>query len=97
MGEAVEGQEGRLARYQGGLMRKILPALLAFAGCASDPTPTYYEGQSWAQKSYEQASAECYTEIQQRNGPPNYYLCMQAKGWFEVRACRQGLRCATER
>jgi hypothetical protein len=64
-------------------MKKIAPVLLLLWGCASSG-PTYYEGQSWAQKGFDQASAECYTEIQQRGGPPNYHLCMKAKGWFEV-------------
>jgi hypothetical protein len=69
---------------------------LLLCACASSG-PTYYERQPWAQKGHDQASAECYTEINQRDGPPNYYLCMKAKGWFEVQACRSGLECRTER
>jgi hypothetical protein len=76
-------------------MKRIALMMLLLAGCAS-AGPTYYEGQTWAKKEFEQASAECYTEIQQRGGPPNYYLCMKAKGWFEVNQCRQGLRCMAE-
>lgn len=78
-------------------MKKLAPvSLLLLWGCASS-APSYYEGQPWAKKGFDQASAECYTEIQQRGGPPNYYLCMKAKGWFEVSACRQELRCVAER
>ena len=78
-------------------MKQIALAILPFLGACTSAGPTYYEGQAWAQRGFEQASAECYTEIQQRGGPPNYYLCMKAKGWFEVRACRQGLRCVAAR
>ena len=70
----------------------LVVACLA-AGCAS----SLYERQPWAGRPFEQASAECYTEINQRGGPPNYYLCMRAKGWFEVNQCKPGVQCASER
>lgn len=66
------------------MRRALVAALTAFGvcSCGSIREPTY-ERQEWAQKGFDQASAECYTEINQRGGPPNYYLCMKAKGYVE--------------
>jgi hypothetical protein len=79
-------------------MNKIVsPKLIAglallLAGCGS-PGAAYYEKQPWAYKAYDEASTECQTEIQKPGGPPSYHLCMRAKGWAEVHACREGLEC----
>jgi hypothetical protein len=73
-------------------MRKLRHAalpLLLLAACGTN----YYERQGWATKVFEQASAECYTEINRAGGPPNYYLCMKAKGWFETGRCQGGVEC----
>ena len=65
-------------------------------GCATSG-PTYYEGQLWAQKVFDQASAECYEDIQKDSSSGSYMLCMKARGWFEVRSCRGGYRCESSR
>jgi hypothetical protein len=77
-------------------MKRIAGLALLIVGCACSGPP-YYEKQSWAEKSYDQASAECRTEIQQPGGPPSYHLCMRGKGWSETHVCRQGLECLAER
>lgn len=78
------------------MSRGIIAVALLFVGCST--SPLYYERQPWAQKGHDQASAECYTEIQQDGGPRNYYQCMRAKGWFEVyNRCRPGFQCVGPR
>ena len=62
----------------------LLAVTVLLAGCTS--APTRWEPQPWASKVFEQASAECYEDIQKDTSSGSYVLCMRARGWFEVRS-----------